>query len=30
MSGLSAILAPDQQSESAFPGLALKKLGVVE
>jgi len=30
VSGLSAILAPDQQSESAFPGLALKKLGVVE
>lgn len=30
MSGLSAILAPDQQSESAFPGLALKKLGLVE
>lgn len=30
MSGLSAILAPDHQSESAFPGLALKKLGLVE
>ena len=30
MSGLSAILAPAQQCESAFPGLALKKLGLVE